>query len=183
MFDRERADAAWEVQVSEMRKQGLVICLSARDLWNRNCFKIRWGWTALEMGRWAWSILVAYKSNHYLAYGAKVATQKPHRKSPFSSFKSNYLENKPQKCGKEFKYLQSLFHCLFLVCQSHRHLIILLSAWVCILSQPQYYCFCSCTFDLRSYMSIGEKTFQRTGFTSSKNGQSHSGLRFKFGSD
>ena len=67
MFDRERADAAWEVQVSEMRKQGLVICLSARDLWNRNCFKIRWGWTALEMGRWAWSILVAYKSNHYLA--------------------------------------------------------------------------------------------------------------------
>ena len=41
MFDRERADAAWEVQVSEMRKQGLIISLSARDLWNRNCFKIR----------------------------------------------------------------------------------------------------------------------------------------------
>ena len=51
--------------------------------------------------------------------------------------------------------------------------------WVCILSQPQYYCFCSCTFDLRSFMSIGEKTFQRTGFTSSKNGQSYKGLRFR----
>ena len=41
MFDRERADAVWELQVSKMRKQGLVTSLSTRDLWNRNWFKIK----------------------------------------------------------------------------------------------------------------------------------------------
>lgn len=64
----------------------------------RMCSNLTTGKLYLIM-KWA-----KFKSNHYLAYGAKVH---------FSRFESIHLENKPQKCGKVF---QSLFPCLFLVC-------------------------------------------------------------------
>ena len=64
----------------------------------RMCSNLTTGKLYLIM-KWA-----KFKSDHYLAYGAKVH---------FSRFESIHLENKPQKCGKVF---QSLFHCLFVVC-------------------------------------------------------------------